>query len=124
MSITLQGISGEKLAREFIYKNINPDVLQQVDWLYKKNGVWYAVEVKNKEIFKPPPFYGHGLNISQVNRRMQFYKDTGIRCLFLVFEPNTGNVYSQWLDILENTTYKDTLNGVRVYNIVNFKKVA
>jgi len=52
---------------------------------------------------------------------MKFYEDTGIRCLFLVFDFD-GTIYYGWLDELEKTKYFDTRKGVRVYNIMNMKK--
>lgn len=119
MSITLKGISGEKLAREILIE-MGLDRIFQADWLIKKNSKWYVVEVKHKEMFKPPPFSGHGLDIRQVKIRQQFYKDVGIRCLFLVIDAETNDIYWQWLDVLEKTKYFDTRNNVRIYNIEEF----
>jgi hypothetical protein len=123
MSITQIGIEGEQLARKIIQQYFGAKDIQQIDWLVHKNRIWYAVEVKHKEMFMPPPFEGQGLNISQIKRRTELYKETGIRCLLLVINKNTGKVYWQWLDILESTEYFDTRNGVRIYNIQNFKKL-
>ncbi len=78
------------------------------------------IAVKHKEMFNPPPFQGQGLDIRQVRARMAFYKDTGMRCLFLVIDASTGMQYWQWLDELENTKYFDTRNSVRIYNVSQF----
>lgn len=123
MSITEVGRQGERLAR-LILKNIFKikDIFQ-ADWLVKVNGAWYVIEVKHKELYKPPPFCGQGLDIRQVIQRMKFYKDTGIRCLFLIIERPSNDIYWQWLDILEETEYFDTKNEIRIYNIECFKKV-
>lgn len=123
MSITEIGRQGEKLAREILL-TMGVDSIFQADWLVQKNEKWYVVEVKHKEIFKPPPFCGQGLNIRQVKTRMQFYKDTGIRCLFLVIDLYTGARYWQWLDVLEKSRYFDTRNGIRIYNIANFNSLS
>lgn len=121
MSITLQGIDGEKLAREILIE-MGLDRIFQADWMIKKDGQWYVVEVKHKAMFTPPPFFGHGLDIRQVKARQEFYKDTGIRCFFLVVDAETEKIYYQWLDILEGTKYFDTRNNVRIYNIENFEE--
>jgi len=123
LSITLIGIEGEQLARKIIREHFKVFDIQQLDWLVHKNGRYYAIEVKHKEMFKPPPFKGQGLNISQIERRISLYKDTGIRCLLLVIEKDSNGVYWQWLDILETTEYFDTKNKVRIYNISNFIKL-
>lgn len=122
MSINDIGKIGEKLARDVLKNWFHVDRIFQADWMIKKDGKWYVVEVKHKEMFKPPPFYGHGLDIRQVKTRMEFLQDTGIRCLFLVIDLD-GTVYWQWLDVLENTPHFDTKNNVRVYDIRYFTKM-
>ena len=122
MSINDIGKVGEKLARDVLKEWFCVDRIFQADWMVKKDGKWYVVEVKHKEMFQPPPFYGHGLDIRQVKARTEFMNDTGIRCLFLVIDMD-GTVYWQWLDELEKTPYFDTRNKVRVYNIDYFKKL-
>lgn len=122
MSINDIGKVGEKLARDVLKEWFRVDRIFQADWMIKKDGKWYVVEVKHKEMFKPPPFYGHGLDIRQVKARMEFWHDTDIRCLFLVIDLD-GTVYWQWLDVLEDTPHIDTRNKVRVYNIDYFKKL-
>jgi hypothetical protein len=122
MSITAIGRKGEILAREILLKIFKSDNIFQADWIAMKDNKYYVVEVKHKEMFQPPPFMGQGLDIRQVKARMQFYKDTTIRCLFLVIDKDTRDVYWQWLDVLENGEYHDTKNGIRIYNIMGFKK--
>ena len=122
MSINDIGKVGEKLARDVLKDWFCVDRIFQADWMVKKDGKWYVVEVKHKEMFQPPPLYGHGLDIRQVKARTEFMNDTGIRCLFLVIDMD-GTVYWQWLDELEKTPYFDTRNKVRVYNIDYFKKL-
>lgn len=122
MSINDIGKEGERLARIVLKDWFKVDGIFQADWIVNKNGKYYVVEVKHKEMFSPPPFYGHGLDIRQVKARMQFYKDKDIRCLFLVIDMD-GTVYWQWLDELEKTKYLDTKNGVRIYNIEHFVKL-
>ena len=121
MSITLQGIDGEKLAREILLE-MGVDRIFQADWLVRRDGEWCVVEVKHKAMFTPPPFYGHGLDIRQVRARQEFLKDVGIRCFFLVIDTETEKIYWQWLDVLEETDYFDTRNNVRIYNIGNFNE--
>ena len=87
--------------------------------LYDK---YYIIEVKERELYSPPPFYGTGLDIRQLNLRLQVYNDLGIDTILMVFEKNTNNVYKQKLSILEKTEYFDTKNKIRIYNIEHFKK--
>lgn len=123
MSITAQGIEGETLARLILKDKFKVDNLFQIDWMVIKNGIYYVIEVKHKELFKPQPFYGQGLDIRQVNARMKFFKDTGIRCLFLVISKPENIVYHQFLDVLETTEYFDTKNKIRIYNIKDFTRM-
>jgi len=123
MGITQQGIEGEKIARELLLENVKPQTLTQMDWFYFKDGKWFSVEVKHKDMFQPPPFVGQGLDKRQLNYRLKFYKDTGIRCLFLVIDKTNGDAFAQWIDVLENKEYFDTKNGIRIYNINGFKKM-
>lgn len=121
MSITEQGIKAEKKARNILlkkgYKNI-----QQLDWLVKHNNKYFAVEVKHRELFTPPPFTGTGLNISQIERRRQIYNDLNIDTLLLVITEK--KTYCAWIFTkLEKTNYFDTKNKIRIYNIENFMEV-
>ena len=120
MSITEIGRDGERLARIILKDICKVDGIFQADWLVEKNGKYYVVEVKHKEMFKAPPFDGHGLDIRQVRARMRFYSITGIRCLFLVIDMD-GQIYWQWLDALEEGQKFDTKKGVRIYSIDGFK---
>ena len=122
MSITDIGREGEKLARIILKEKIKVDGIFQADWIVRKDGRYYCVEVKHKDRFKAPPFDGHGLDVRQVNARMAFYMDTGIRCLFLVIDTD-NTVLWQWLDVLEDGNKFTTKNGVRIYDIKGFKKL-
>ena len=122
MSIQEQGRIGESVARIILKQEFLVDRIMQADWLVQKNGIWYVVEVKHKARFAPPPFEGHGLDGYQADMRMRFYRETGLRCIFLVIDMDGANVFWQWLDLLEETNYFTTKNGVRIYNLENFKR--
>lgn len=119
MSIKAIGMEGETLARTVLIDRFKVDSIFQADWLVEKNGKYYVVEVKHKEMFKAPPFDGHGLDVRQVNARMRFFRAHGIRCLFLVIDMK-GRIFWQWLDVLEQGRKFDTKRGVRVYDINGF----
>ena len=121
MSITEIGREGENLAR-IVLQYFGCDIFQ-ADWLAQKDGQWYIIEVKRKERFIPPPFEGHGLDCRQVEARLKFQKETGIRCLLMVFDLTDGNVYWQWLDILDDGRYYDTENKIRIYPIESYNKL-
>lgn len=120
MSITTEGIKAEKQARLWL-KDKGVYDIQQFDWFIKKNGKYFIVEVKNRELFEPPPFTGTGLDISQLKRRKQIYEDLGIDTYLLVFVKNSNDIYWQRLSVLEKTKYFDTKNNIRIYNIKEFK---
>ena len=120
MSITEDGIKAEKQARQWLRSKKIYD-LQQIDWIVKRNNKWFIVEVKNRELFKPPPFEGTGLDISQLERRRAIFNDLKMDTLLVVFVADT--VYYNWVfTVLEKTEYFDTKNKIRIYNITNFKK--
>lgn len=121
MSINDIGKEGERLARKVLIDRFKVDGIFQADWIVEKNDSYYVVEVKHKEMFKAPPFDGHGLDVRQVRARMKFFRRFGIRCLFLVIDM-TGKVFWQWLDVLEQGRKFDTRKGVRIYAIEGFNK--
>ncbi len=121
MNIMQKGMEGERLAMIFIKEHYNCESLFQADWVTKIDGTWYVVEVKRKDLFLPPPFLGTGLNVSQVKSRLEFYKDTGIRCLLMFLNPEDNNVYVGWLDELDKGEKFDTKNNIRIYPLENFK---
>ncbi len=120
MGIIEKGIKAERKALEilkkFKFKCFQPD------WIAFKNGKYSLIEVKGKERFEPPPFEGTVLEIYQVDARMKFYKETGIRP-FLLVEDNELGWIGQWLDILEKGKKHDTKNAIRIYPIKNFKVI-
>lgn len=122
MSINDIGKEGERIARDILKDCFSVDSIFQADWMIKKDGKWYVVEVKHKEMFTPPPFFGQGLNAYQADMRIRFWHETGIRCLFLVIDSTTREIYWGWLDELEQTQYFQTRNGIRIYNLAYFHK--
>ena len=122
MSITFEGIQGEKKARELL-KGLGWQV-QQLDWIGKKDNQWTIFEVKVRELFDPPPFLGTGLDKRQIFLREQLRKDLGLRTMLIVFIKGTNDTYSQYIDILENGKFYDTKNDIRIYPLENFTKVS
>lgn len=121
VGINEDGIEAEKKGRIFLKKHgINN--LQQLDWIYKYNNKYGILEVKSRELFKPPPFLGTGLDINQINLRQQLYNDLGIDTVLIVFEKGTKNVYYQSLQKLLRGEYFDTRNNIRIFPINNYKK--
>ncbi len=97
---------------------------QSPDWLADNpEGVTESIEVKAKHTFKPPPFFGHGLDVSQANRRMNLLKSKNIRTVLFVIDLDTGQIFSQYLDVLERGLYLDTTGGQRVYTLENFNVI-
>jgi len=97
--------------------------VQQLDWVGRKEGKWAIFEVKERELFAPPPFLGTGLDKTQLYLRNQIKADRGLRTILIVFQKGTKNIYMQYLDKLEQGKHFDTKNGIRIYPIENFKLI-
>ncbi len=119
MGMTEEGIAGEQKLQRYLHSKgvtiFQPDGIG----LSKDEYAIYEVKMK-KEPFQPPPFLGHGLEIYQVKARLSFYKKTGIRCRFVVFQTKDSVVCSAWLDNLDRDLHFDTKNGIRIYPLDNF----
>ena len=120
MGMTEQGIEGEQKLKRYLQSQ---DILFfQPDGIGLNKDTYTLYEVKMKsEPFKPPPFYGHGLEIYQIKARLEFYRKTGMRCRFIVFQSKDNVVCSAWLDELEKGEHFDTKNGIRIYPVDNFE---
>lgn len=119
MSITNEGIEGEKIARIVLKENgFN---IFGGDWIAEdKLGNYYLIEVKNKELYTPPPFLGTGLDLYQVITRTKFLKKTGIRTIIFTRDKKNKICYWQFLDVLELGEKHNTKNKIRIYPISNF----
>ena len=97
---------------------------QSPDWLaYNPEGRIEAIEVKYKELYEPPPFWGAGLDVKQVGRRMRLLNDKSVRTYLIVFGKgvNEGETYMAYLDELERKGGSiDTPGGQRIYPISSF----
>lgn len=121
MGINEEGIEAERKGRLFL-KSKGMHNLQQIDWLFKsENGKYFAVEVKHRELFVPPPFLGTGLDISQLKLRTQLLADLNIDTYLIVFVKNNDTTYWNLLSVLEAGNHFDTRNGIRIYPIESFK---
>jgi len=123
MAVNSDGYIGEQRAMSlFRAKGIRcfqPDLIA-----YDRHFGFFVVEVKYQAAFEPPPFRGHGLPSWQVKARLNFYRMTGIRCLFLVFDKNDRDVYFNWLDLLDAGEKFLTASSDRViYGLDAFKKM-
>jgi hypothetical protein len=92
-----QGHAGETRFRDrLIQKNV-PHM--QVDVLMQLAEGWALAEVKHQERFVNPD--GHGMPEWQVDKRMQFYRDTGIVPWLVVIESPSGKMFAQSIAELE-----------------------
>lgn len=120
MGMTEEGIQGEQKLQRYLHSQ--GATMFQPDGIALSKDTYSLYEVKmKKEPFQPPPFLGHGLEIYQVKARLSFYKKTGIRCRFVVFQSDNGVVCSAWLDELDSGEHFDTKNGIRIYPLDNFE---
>lgn len=101
----------------------NDKTVFEAKLVYKKNNDWNLVEIKHKDPIKYGNFVGTGLNEYQLEARLQFYNDTKIDCLFIVFEKIGKNIYYQYLSELNK--YKEfTKSGIVVFDYKYFNKIS
>jgi hypothetical protein len=92
-----QGHAGETRFRDRLVKKKVPHM--QVDVLMQLQGGWALVEVKHQERFVNPD--GHGMPEWQVDKRMEFYRDTGIVPWLVVVEQPGQRMFTQSIPELE-----------------------
>jgi hypothetical protein len=94
MTIEELGKEGEEKARVMLSKL--GFLLTKPDWLGERDGAFYQFEIKMKsEPFTPPPFFGHGLDIDQIRRRLSLQDKHNLPCVVIIFEKDSPNVYYQ-----------------------------
>lgn len=133
MGITLDGIKGEKKFISYLIKKNKWNFKDYFipDAISLKDGIYQMYEIKNQERFtkvnpyngqETAPYEGHGLPPHQVKARLRFQKKTKIRCVLVIFEKGTNNVFYQFLDVLEKGEHFDTkgLKIRRIYKLGNF----
>jgi len=123
MGIQIEGIEGEQKLLKLL-KDDGWEVFQP-DTIGKKDGEWCLFECKHQARFLSPPFDGHGLPRWQVARRLQFEKETGIKCYLYIFDKETDEIFYQLLSVLEEGEYFDTHGEKprRIYKLDSFKKI-
>ena len=121
------GLEGEEIIRKYLINEKIP--FMQVDIMFKENDKWYCGEIKTQEIFKSPPFDGHGLPQWQINRRIQFYNDTGVIPIFFVYNLEEKCIYYHNLLYLNTKVNKDQVFRTKgkkprtIFNINLFKRI-
>ena len=121
------GLEGEEIIRKYFINEKIP--FMQVDIMFKENDKWYCGEIKTQEIFKSPPFDGHGLPQWQINRRIQFYNDTGVIPIFFVYDLEEKCIYYHNLLYLNTKVNKDQVFRTKgekprtIFNINLFKRI-
>lgn len=93
-----EGRKGETIVRDYLANNGHR--FFQADLMVNDSNGWYVAEVKNQEMFESPPFDGHGLPRRQIEDRLKFQEDTGIRAMLYIVEKNTNVIYWQFMDKL------------------------
>jgi hypothetical protein len=117
----LEGFEGEGVIRDYLKsKKLN---FFQVDLMVKLRNKWHLIEVKHQEAFDPPPFKGHGLPKWQIEARLKFQEETGIRAMLFIVDKGTNLIYWNYLDDLMKGQYHET-NGRSprvIFPITNYK---
>lgn len=117
MEVKFDEISkGESKAR-ILLKSLGFQLFE-IDWIGIKDGEYTAFEVKEREHYTNPD--GHGMDIWKIKVRLEFEKRFGIKFYLLNFDTLDGKAYGQYLSKLEQGTFFDTKNGIRIYLLENF----
>lgn len=126
------GLDGEGKVRDWFKEKRIP--FMQVDIMFKYDNKWCLGEIKTQEKYKKNdpkfpnsigPFDGHGLPAWQIERRMEFFKDTGIEPFLIVNDVEEKCLYLQSLVILLDGEYFKT-KGKKprtIFKLDNFKRI-
>lgn len=119
--IKKMGDIGEEKARLFLNKQ--GFKLTKPDWIGILNDKYYQFEIKMKsELFKPPPFIGHGFDEHQIKRRLHLQEKHNLPCIVIIFEANSDNIYVQSLHELERRRkFITAKQRIHVYPLTSFK---
>ena len=120
------GLKGEESLRDHVKKHGHNFFQADCISYDPKGEKYYLWEAKCKERFKAPPFDGHGLPLIQIQARLQFYKDTGIRPILYIKDATTGEIFVQAMDILANCDEKMkfvTKNRIIIFHLDCFTKL-
>jgi hypothetical protein len=117
------GFAGEDLVRTWFMSKKIP--FMQVDIMFKYNGKWCLGEVKTQEKFLAPPFDGHGLPKWQIDRRMEFYKDTGVEPFLIVNDIKEKCLYIEsFKNLLLGENFQT--KGIKprlIFKLTSFKRI-
>lgn len=126
------GLNGEGNVRDWFKQKKIP--FMQVDIMFKYNKKWCLGEVKTQEKYKKfdpkfpnsiGPYDGHGLPKWQIDRRMEFFKDTGIEPFLIVNDIQEKCLYLNSIDVLLNGEHFNT-GGKKprtIFKLENFKRI-
>lgn len=117
------GFEGEKLVRDFLIRQRDCK-FAQLDMISKIKNQWYSIEVKHQEMFKAPPFDGHGLPVWQVKTRIELYEDLGIIPLLFVLDKDTGVlIYNSLINLEAGPKFTTGKKSRVIYPFDNFKTI-
>tara|TARA_R110000782_G_scaffold33438_1_gene80675 strand:- start:162 stop:560 length:399 start_codon:yes stop_codon:yes gene_type:complete len=117
------GFDGEGKIRDWFKNKRIP--FMQVDIMFKYKNKWCLGEIKTQEVYVAPPYDGHGLPAWQIERRMEFFKDTGIEPFLIVYDIKEKCLYLQSLVILlDGEHFKTKGKKPRtIFKLDNFKRI-
>lgn len=117
------GFAGEGKVRDWFIKQNIP--FMQVDIMFKHKDKWCLGEVKTQEKFIAPPFDGHGLPKWQLDRRLQFQKDTGVIAYLIVNDINDKCLYISTMDkLLKGRSFQTKgLKPRIIFELSSFTKI-
>lgn len=118
-----EGFEGEAIVREYLKSQKNC-YFGQLDMIANINGSWYSIETKHQEMFKAPPFDGHGLPVWQVRTRINLFNDTGVVPLFFVLDKcSRALIYNNLINLESGRKFTTGKKSRVIYPIENFKHI-
>jgi len=117
------GFAGEDTVRSWFIRKKIP--FMQVDIMFKYKERWCLGEVKTQEKFLAPPFDGHGLPQWQIDRRVEFYKDTKIEPYLIVYDLDDKCLYIEsLLKLIKMDSFKTKGKKPRtIFKMSSFKRI-
>jgi len=117
------GFNGEDTVRSWFINNKIP--FMQVDIMFKHKDAWCLGEIKTQEKFTAPPFDGHGLPQWQIDRRIEFYKDTNIKPFLIVYDLEEKCLYIEsLLKLIKMDSFKTKGKKPRtIFKLSSFKRI-
>ena len=119
-SLLTRGIKGEKEVCNLL-RVLGLPVSRNDGYIWLKGKLTF-IEIKNHELFTPPPFWGQGLDKEQFDKYMKIYNENNIRTILFVRDFKMDWLWN-FLDKLEKDFFITKTGEIIIFPIVNFQPI-